>query len=166
MQSALKQLNHNILRQQHLYQALKDLFADERSAILISDLERLNLIVADKERVLKDIGAVEVQRRQNMKQLAVCLQEDFAKLTLSRLCARIEEPMATILKRAGRDLQNLVDAIQAESERNRSLCLQALQFINGSIQMITNLIEPQFVYQPTGKIGNDRPVGRMLSGAV
>ena len=166
MQTVLKQLNHCIQRQQHLYQALKDLFVDERSAILVSDVERLNRIVADKERVLKDIGVVEDQRRQNMKALATCLHEDPTELTLSRLCARIEEPMATTLKHAGRDLQSLVDAIQAESERNRSLCLQALQFINGSIQMIANLIEPQFVYQPTGKIGNDRPVGRMLSGAV
>ena len=166
MQSVLKQLSHCIQRQQYLYQALNDLFVDERSAILVSDVERLNRIVADKERVLKDIGVAEVQRRQYMKQLATFLHEDPAELTLSRLCARIELPTATTLKRAGRDLQRLMDAIQAESERNRSLCLQALQFINGSIQMIANLIEPQFVYQPTGKIGNDRPVGRMLSGAV
>ena len=166
MQSCLKQLDQCIQRQQHLYQTLKDLFVAERSAILVSDVERLNRIVADKERVLKDIGAVEVQRRRNMQQLATYLEEDPAVLTLSRLCARIEEPMATILKRAGRDLQNLVEAIQAESDRNRSLCLQALQFINGSIQMITSLIEPQCVYQPSGKMGNERPVGRMLSGAV
>ncbi len=166
MQSCLKQLNQCIQRQQHLYRALKDLFVAERSAILISDVERLNRIVVDKERVLKDIGAVEVQRRRNMQQLATYLEEDPAVLTLSRLCARIEEPMATMLKRAGRDLQNLVEAIQTESERNRSLCLQALQFISGSIQLITNLIDPQCVYQSTGKMGNDRPIGRMLSGAV
>lgn len=166
MQSFLKHLNHCIQKQQHLYKALKDLFAAERSAILISDVERLNRIVVDKERVLKDIGAVEMQRRHNMQQLAACLAEDVNALTLSRLCARIEEPMATILKHAGRDLQNLVEAIQTESERNRSLCLQALQFINGSIQMITSLIDPQCVYQSTGKMGNERPAGRMLSGAV
>jgi hypothetical protein len=166
MQSFLKQLDHCIQRQQHLYQALKDLFIAERSAILISDVERLNRIVVDKERVLKDIGAVEVQRHHNMQQLATCLEEDAAALTLARLCGLIEEPMATMLKRAGRDLQNLVEAIQTESERNRSLCLQALQFINGSIQMITNLIDPQCVYQSSGKMGNERPVGRMLSGAV
>ena len=166
MQSFLTQLNQCLQRQQHLYQDLKDLFAAERSAILISDVECLNRVVADKERVLKDIGAVELQRRHNMKQLAECLEEDSASLTLTRLCARIEEPMATILKRAGRDLHHLVETIQTESERNRSLCLQALRFINGSLKMLTNLIDPQCVYQPTGKMDHDRPVGRMLSGAA
>lgn len=166
MESLLDYLKQCIQRQQQLYQTLLDLFTAERSAILVSDVERLNRIVADKERVLQDVGAVEIQRRHTTKQLADRLHEDSGAMTLSRLCALIEDPMATRLEQAGRELQILVEAIQTESERNRSLCLHALQFVNGSIRMITNLIDPELVYRPTGRMGNDRPIGRMLSGAV
>jgi hypothetical protein len=166
MESLLACLKQCIQRQQQLYQTLQDLFTAERSAILVSDVDRLNRIVADKERVLEAIGAVEIQRRQTTEQLAHQLQQDAKGMTLSRLCALIEEPMATRLEQAGRDLQALIEAIQMESEHNRSLCLHALQFVNGSIRMVTNLIDPDLVYYPNGKMGNDRPVGRMLSGAV
>jgi hypothetical protein len=166
MESLLNQLNQHIRRQQYLYQTLLDLFTAERSAILISDVERLTQIVADKEQVLQDISAVEVRRLQATEQLAARLHEKPGKMTISRLCALIGEPMATKLETAGRDLQVLVETIQTESERNRSLCLHALQFVNGSIRMITNLIDPELVYPPTGRMGRDRPIGRMLSGAV
>lgn len=166
MESLLNQLKQCIHRQQKLYQTLLDLFTAERSAILVSDVERLNRIVADKESVLQDIGRVEVQRRQTTEQLAVRFREDPGTMTITRLCELIEDPHSTEMALAGRNLQAIVGAIQTESERNRSLCLHALQFVNGSIRMITNLIDPELVYHPTGKMGNDRPVGRMLSGAV
>ncbi len=166
MEPLLNQLKHCIQRQQQLYQMLADLFTAERSAILIADVERLNRIVSDKEQVLQDISAVEVKRRHVTEALAVKLREDAGTLTISRLCALIEEPWATELEVAGRDLKDLVEAIQTVSDRNRSLCLHALQFVNGSIRMITNLIDPELVYHPTGRMGHDRPAGRMLSGAV
>ena len=166
METLLKELKHCIHQQQRMYQALLDLFTAERSAILISDVERLNRIVGDKERVLQDIGAVEVRRRHTIEQLARQLQANGHTMTLSRLCGLIEEPWATELDSAGRELKQLVAAIQIASDRNRSLCLHALQFVNGSIRMITNLIDPELVYHPTGKMGHERPVGRMLSGAA
>ena len=166
MESLLNQLKHCIRQQQQLYQMLLDLFTAERSAILVSDVKRLNRIVADKERVLQDIGTVEVQRRYATEEIALRLNEDAGTMDISRLCALIEEPWATELEIAGRDLKALVEAIQTASERNRSLCLHALQFVNGSIRMITNLIDPERVYHPTGRMAHDRPVGRILSGAV
>ncbi len=166
MNALLNQLKHCIQRQQQLYDRLLDLFTRERSAILNSDVDRLNRIVADKERTLQDIGRVEVQRRHATEALATHLRQDPGTMSISLLCAQIEEPWATELETAGRDLKALVEAIQTESERNRSLCLHALQFVNGSIRMITNLIDPELVYHPTGKMGHERPVGRVLSGAV
>jgi flagellar biosynthesis/type III secretory pathway chaperone len=166
MESLLKELKHRIHQQQRLYQTLLDLFTAERSAILVSDVERLNRIVGDKERVLQDIGKVEVRRRHTIEQLARRLHGDGQITNLTRLCGLIEEPWATELAAAGQELKSLVAAIQTASERNRSLCLHALQFVNGSIRMITNLIDPDLVYHSSGKLGHERPVGRMLSGAA
>jgi hypothetical protein len=166
MNPLLNQLKHNIQGQQQLYQTLLDLFTAERSAILISDVERLTRIVADKERVLQDVRTIEVERRLITEQLATQIHATPEDLSISRLAALADEPLSAELQKAGRDLQDLVATIQAASERNRSLCLHALQFVNGSIRMITNLIDPELVYHPTGRIGGERPVGRMLSGAV
>ena len=80
------------------------------SALFTGVHDRLNRIVADKERVLEAIGAVEIQRRHTTEQLAHQLQQDTKGMTLSRLCALIEEPMATRLEQAGHDLQALIDA--------------------------------------------------------
>jgi flagellar biosynthesis/type III secretory pathway chaperone len=166
MELLLKELKHRIHQQQRLYQTLLDLFTAERSAILVSDVERLNRIVGDKERVLQDIGKVEVRRRHTIEQLARRLHGDGQITNLTRLVGLIEEPWATELAAAGQELKSLVAAIQTASERNRSLCLHALQFVNGSIRMITNLIDPDLVYHSSGKLGHERPVGRMLSGAA
>ncbi len=166
MESLLRELKHYIHQQQRMYQTLLDLFTAERSAILISDVNRLNRIVGDKERVLQDIRTVEVRRRHTTAQLAQRLRTDDTTMSLSRLCGLVDEPWTTELASAGRELKSLIAIIQTASERNRSLCLHALQFVNGSIRMMTNLIDPELVYHPSGKMGHERPVGRMLSGAA
>ncbi len=164
-----KLLNHLcgcIDRQQHLYRQLLDQFAAERDAILASDLESLNGTVVEKEKLLQHIRREELERKQVGDSIAEKLGIDPQKLTITLLSCRIEEPFASGLKRRGAQLQDLIDGIQVESERNRSLCLQALQFVNGSIKMLTTLAHPNQVYHASGRVHNEGKIGRMLSSAV
>ncbi len=166
MEKALTSLNDCIDRQLILYRKLLDLFLVERRAILESDLEALNRIVTDKETVLQRIRREEFHRKQIADQIAVQLQLDSEEMTVTRLSKRVGEPHASKLKKRGGKLQELIDTIQIESERNRSLCLQALQFINGSLKMLTTLTHPNQVYHATGRVQHGGKIGRMLSGAV
>ena len=70
------------------------------------------------------------------------------------------------IKRKRAQLQAVIDEIQVESGRNRSLCLQALQFVSGSIKMLSSLTRPNQVYHASGRVQNEGQIGRMLSGAV
>jgi hypothetical protein len=166
MEQVLTSLNDCIDRQLILYRKLLDLFHLERRAILESDLDALNQAVMDKEIVLQRIRREELQRKQVADKIATLLELPPESLTITRLSKRVPEPHASDMKRRGGELQALIETIQVESERNRSLCLQALHFVNGSLKMLTTLTRPNQVYHATGRVQNEGRIGRMLSGAV
>ena len=166
MEKELNHLSTCIERQLTLYRKLLDLFLVERRAILDSELEMLNKTVMEKEVLLQKIRREEVQRQQTSEALSLSLGVASSELTITRLSQRIREPYASDIKRKGAKLQSLIDEIQVESGGNRSLCLQALQFVNGSLKMLTTLTRPNQVYHATGRVQNAGQVGRMLSGAV
>ena len=166
MEILLNRLNDCVDRQIHRYRKLLDLFIAERRAILASDLEALNAIVMDKEKLLQHIRGEELERRRVGDDIADQLGLDPERLTITRLSRRVAEPQASEMKRQGAHLQELIEEIQIVSERNRSLCLQALQFVSGSIKMLSALAHPNQVYHASGRVQNEGQIGRMLSSAV
>jgi len=166
METLLNHLNNCIDQQRNLYRKLLDLFIEERRAILASDLEELNNVVIDKELTLQNIRQEELKRGKTGDEIAALLGIDPETLTITQLSRRIKEPYASEIKHRGARLQTLIDEIQVESERNRSLCLQALQFVGSSIKLLTTLTHPNQVYHASGRVQNEGHVGRMLSGAV
>ena len=166
MENELNHLSSCIDRQLTLYRKLLDLFLAERRAILDSELEALNKTVMEKEMLLQKIAKEELRRRQSSEKVAAVLGLESSALTITQLSQNILEPYASDIKRKGVRLQSLIDEIQIESGRNRSLCLQALQFVNGSLKMLTTLTRPNQVYHASGRVQNAGQVGRMLSGAV
>jgi len=166
MTDLLSRLEDGLDRQLILYRQLLDLFLIERDAIMASDLEALNRVVMDKETLLQTIRREELCRVEVGEALAAQLGMAPEELNISRICAKVNEACASTIKRKRGKLQALLDEIQIESGRNRSLCLQALQFVSGSIKMLTNLTRPNQVYHATGRVHNEGQIGRMLSGAV
>lgn len=166
MENLLNALSDCVDRQLNLYRKLRDLFNAERSAVLASDLEELNKVLMDKELLLQNIRKAEHLRRQTAHEMAAFIGIEDDSLTISQLSERVDEPYATEIKQKGARLQALIDEIQVVSERNRSLCLQALQFVSGSIKLLTTLSRPNPVYHASGRMHNERHTGRMLSGAV
>jgi len=166
MEKLLNTLSDCVDRQLNLYRKLLDLFNAERSAVLASDLETLNGVLMDKELLLQNIRSVEHLRSRTVHELAALLGIDGDSLTISQLSESIEGPYAATIEHKGARLKDLIEEIQIASGRNRSLCLQALKFVSGSIKLLTALSRPNPVYQATGRIHHDRHIGRMLSGAV
>lgn len=166
MNNLLQRLNDCLDRQIHRYGELLDLFIAERGALLTSDLEALNAIITEKEKLLQNIRREELERQRVGDDIAGQLELDPEDLSITRLSRRVAEPQASQILKRGSLLQKLIEEIQTESERNRSLCLQALQFVNGSIKMLSTLAYPNRLYHPSGRVQNDGQIGRMLSSAV
>jgi flagellar biosynthesis/type III secretory pathway chaperone len=166
MDDLLNRLMTCLHRQYDLYRELLEQFARERQAVLKSDLVGLQEVIGIKERLLLDIRRVELERHGILEDLGQILAMDCETLTLSRLAQVSDEPFASRLAQFGPEFQGLVQTIQEESSRNRSLCLQALQFVNGSIKLLSSLVSAGPVYRRTGKVRMEGQVGRMLSGAV
>ena len=166
MDKFLNALGDCVDGQLNLYRKLLDLFHAERSAILASDLEELNRIIMDKEMLLQSIRNAEVARRTIADKLAAELGIDTGEMTISRLADMVPDPQASRIQDKGARLKDLIGEIQVASERNRSLCLHALQFVSGSIKRLSALTRPNKVYHASGRIPNDKNIGRMLSGAV
>lgn len=163
----LNHLSDCIDRQQNLYRKLLDLLHEEQRAIMASDLEELNRVVVDKEMTLQHIRREEVERQKTAEALAATLGLDAGTLSITRLSELCtDRSCAASIKQKGARLQSLIGEIQIESERNRSLCLHALQFVGRSLKLLSGLTRPNQVYHASGRVQDSNPIGRVLSGAV
>lgn len=166
MEKGLKQLVDIIERQSVCYDGLLDLFREERDAIVKSDIDRLNAVIQEKEQQLEIIGRTEQQRIRVVNSLAAALGQKPKHLTLRRLAELVQEPFASELNDLGKQYTERFEKVQSESATNRSLCLHALAFVNGSLKLLGQLAADGPVYKSTGQVQLNETAGRVLSGAV
>lgn len=166
MEKGLKQLIDIIEQQSVCYDGLLDLFEKERDAIVKSDIDRLNALIQEKEQQLEIIRKTEQQRISVVNGLAAALGRKPKDLTLRRLAKLVPEPFASKLGDLGRQCNQRFEKVQSESATNRSLCLHALAFVNGSLKLLGQLAADGPVYRSTGQVRLNETAGRVLSSAV
>lgn len=166
MEKELKKLIDIIEKQSVCYDGLLGLFEAERDAIVKSDIDRLNAVIQDKERQLETIRQTEQQRIPVVNSLAEALSQKPKNLTLKRLAELVPEPFASELSDLGKQCHERFEKVQSESATNRSLCLHALAFVNGSLKLLGQLAAAGPVYRSTGQVRLNETSGRVLSSAV
>lgn len=166
MEKGLERLMGIIEAQSTCYRELLESFQAERDAIVKSDIDRLNAVIHGKEQLLERIRQMEQQRIGAVESLAEILDEKATDLTLKRLAGLVGEPYASRLQALGNDCRQLFETVQTESSANRSLCLHALAFVNGSLKLLGQLAATGQVYRASGQVHVHETPGRVLSGAA
>ncbi len=166
MENSLEELIRVIGRQVEGYRSLVDLFDAERDAIVQADIDQLNAVIQEKEEALENIRLLERRRIETLDEVARRLELRTEDLTIRRLAKAVPLPFGDRLNRIADESGMVFERVQAASETNRRLCLQALAFVNGSIRLLGQLTAPGHVYRSSGHLPLDGSAGRILSGAA
>lgn len=129
-------LGEVLATQRDLYRALIGVASNEQSAIVEGDVERLTVLVEQKEELLDHLRALETERMTALVAIQMATGIEPETATLSEIAAHLPIDTAEALSRAGRELRaealalEEAHAVNAQLLRNsRSLVDRWLQYL-------------------------------------
>ena len=146
-----------------LYCTLLEIMQAEKEALVGSRIEELQERIKEKENLLLKIRILDEQRHKLLKKITNLLGDKGEGLTLTRLSELIDEPLAARLKNSSSKLLAVTQSIQELNDSNRSLLIHSIDLVKGSLNLLTNVVASNQVYQRDGLICNGEENGRNLS---
>jgi hypothetical protein len=166
MDLLLDQLLGLLNQEAELYKSMLAVIEREKDAAIRSALNALNAAIQEKERLIQKIRILEELRVQVVRQLAEIFEHGSQDLSLAMIADRISEPYAGRLWQCWANLATLLDKVQAESRRNKTLFEHSLDLLRGSLGLLRELMASNTVYHRTGDIQNAHRVGQIIHGEI
>lgn len=128
-------------------------FAEQKRVVLIERrIDRLDVLVKEEAKLVKQLNAIEVEREQ----MAVELMEEYGVESFSALVDGLpDELMKRKLHIQIKTLQALLMDLQAKNQINERLLLDSMNFVQHMIDQVTKTKQQQFNY--ASPIGNQKP---------
>ncbi len=154
--------------EERLYVELKSLLQEERALMVARDADNLDRIVAQKEALASEGRLLEECRRKVMNEMGATFGLPKGEVTLSRLCALLEDEGAELRAVHGR-MVALASAVRELLEANANFAGEALMRVQSTLRLLGRLLPDQPTYEahpsPTGQQPSARP-GRLVQQAV
>ena len=147
----LESLEHAI----ELYQSLFRVVQNEKDAVVGLNLQQLNETCKAKDNLLLKLRILEERRVQLMDRVAAELGRSPQGLTLTELSQLVDEPYAYRLRDRSTDLMALIHALQDATQQNKFLMSHSMQLIQGSYNLLNNLMAANPVYYRSGNVQNN-----------
>ncbi|MEE4112166.1 MAG: flagellar protein FlgN [Desulfobacteraceae bacterium] len=152
------------------YLEMQRVLDDEERSISLSGRERFDRVQHDKERLVAELQRHEEKRRMLVGRLSEAYRTDGIAMTISQLAQVIKPPSRQhLLDRANR-LRSIIGDVHEKNRRNQLMINHHLDLINGSLKLLTHLIEDSSVYQKPGthqpSVGYPTGGGRFICGSV
>jgi len=149
-----------------LYQSLFTVVQNEKNAVVGLDLPQLNEACKAKDNLLLKLRILEEQREQIMVRFAAEIGCSPQGLTLTQLSLLVDESYARRLVDRSRDLLALIQSLQDATQQNKFLMSHSMQLIQGSYNLLHNLMAANPLYYRSGNVQNTDQTGKLLSGAI
>jgi flagellar biosynthesis/type III secretory pathway chaperone len=149
-----------------LYQSLFAVVQNEKNAVVGLDLQQLNEACKAKDNLLLKLRILEEQREQIMVRLAAEIGCSSQGLTLTQLSLMVDESYARRLVELSRDLLALIQSLQDATQQNKFLMSHSMQLIQGSYNLLNNLMVANPLYYRSGNVQNTDQTGKLVSGAI
>lgn len=166
MKRLLNKLIELLEHETQLYQSFFCVVQDEKNAIVNLDLQQLNEAGKAKDSLLLKLRILEKQREHLMIKLAAEIGCPVQGLTLTRLSSLADESDARRLLERRTDLVALIASLQDAAQENKFLMSHSMQLIQGSYNLLNNLMVANPLYYRSGNVQNTDQGGKLLSGAV
>ena len=166
MEHLLNKLIGLLTHATELYQSLVSVVENEKDAVVGLNLKQLNEVCKAKDNLLLKLRILEEQRQQVMHRLADelgCLPQG---LTLTQLSQQVDESYSRRLLDCSTDLLALIQTLQDVTQQNKSLMSHSMQLIQGSYNLLSNLMSDNPVYYRSGTVSRGRRAGKLLSGDI
>ena len=166
MKHLLNKLIGLLVHATELYQSLLRVVEIEKDAVVGLNLKQLNEVCKAKDNLLLKLRILEEQRQQVMHRVAAELGCSPQGLTLTELSQQVDESYARRLLDCSTDLLALVQTLQDVTQQNKSLMSHSMQLIQGSYNLLNNLMVENPVYYRSGTVDGGDETGRLLSGDI
>lgn len=166
MEHLLNKLIGVLAHATELYQALLGVVQNEKEAVVGLNLKQLNEACKAKDNILLKLRILEEQRQQVMERIAAELGCSARGLTLTRLSQQVDKFYARQLLDRSTDLLALIQTLQEVTQQNKSLMSHSMQLIQGSRNLLNNLIAANPVYYRSGDMNSGEQTGRLLNGDI
>lgn len=152
------------------YRDLQRVLAEEETSISLSRKNRFNQVQHEKEFVVAKLQRLEEDRKKLIGRLSETYRTDGQSLTISRLAHLVNPPTRQHLLDRASYLRSIVGEVNEKNRRNQQMINHYLNLINGSLKLLTNLIEGSPVYRKPGShqtsTGYQTGGGRVICGTV
>ncbi|MBW2486134.1 MAG: hypothetical protein JRE72_01835, partial [Deltaproteobacteria bacterium] len=87
-------------------------------------------------------------------------------LTITELSLLVDELYAKRLRQRSADLLALIQDLQDATRQNKFLMSHSMQLIQGSYNLLNNLMAANPVYYQSGNVQNKAQTGKLLNGDI
>ena len=88
------------------------------------------------------------------------------RLTITELSLLVDKSYAERLRQCSSDLVALIQTLQDTSRQNKFLMSHSMQLIQGSYNLLNNLMAANPVYYSSGNVQNNAQTGKLLNGDI
>jgi flagellar biosynthesis/type III secretory pathway chaperone len=166
MEHLLDKLLGSLEQATELYQSLFRVLQNEKDAVVGLNLQQLNEACKAKDNLLLKLRILEERREQIMARVAAEFGRSPQRLTITELSLLVDKSYAERLRQCSSDLVALIRALQDTSRQNKFLMSHSVQLIQGSYNLLNNLMAANPVYYSSGNVQNNAQTGKLLNGDI
>lgn len=137
----MKQLLENLIEQTNQYKILLEKAREKQQAIIQNNLEAIESLNKEEEKLIKDISTLESQRICHIGNNPEIYGDDALSLTLEELKSRFPEGVQALIEKETKELMQVLGELRDTNSENADLLKQALRFVNVTINTITGADE-------------------------
>jgi len=166
MEPMLEQLLELLKQESGLYRSLLPVIDAEKEAAIRSELNALNAVRFEKEKILAELYKTGERRQWLVADLAEKLGYAEQNPTLKEIADRVGEPFAGRLRLASSDFLSVLTQLQAANQRNRQLFEHSLALLRGSFNLLSELMTSDTVYYRNGNIQGANATGKCVCSKI
>ena len=166
LNTALEQLIGLLQQETGFYRSMQVVIDREKEAAVRSDINALNELGIEKEKILAELQKKERQRRELLAVVAEKQGIAVGGLTLSGISQLVDEPFAGRLRGISKNFLAVLDRLQAANRRNKQIFEHSLALFRGSFNLLNELLTPNTVYYRTGNIQSTKSTGKCVCSEI
>ncbi|MHB1167159.1 MAG: flagellar protein FlgN [Carboxydocellales bacterium] len=157
----------NILdRQRELYRKLLEIAKNKQPVLVKGDLAAIEKFTKQEEKIVVQVGKLEEQRSRVHQALANHFHVPEPEFTLSELASRVGTEVSDKLSQVGDGLKNVLSELKDVNCLNSELIKQSLDFIEFTVNLITNVEETPGYPEKPGESNREQPRARVFDQKV
>ncbi|NMB34489.1 MAG: flagellar protein FlgN [Clostridium sp.] len=147
----------NIIEEETMiYKDLVEISKNKTDVIVKGKVNELETMTELEQSLIIKIGKLEAAREKIVENVCSLLDLDAQSATISQVLECVEAPQAEKLKQKKQDLLSVLDDIMHANEINEKLLKSSIDFIDFSINIMSNSNSDENNYGDSGKINESK----------